>query len=88
MPTNLRNGHARRPLLANLLAAHLRLSGFRPGLPHGLTRASIRADRASCRCLRCPVCRRRGLAYLPYTDRGRQSYRVLAMCICGAAEEL
>jgi hypothetical protein len=38
------------------------------------------------RHLRCPACRKRGLAYHRFTD-GRR-YVVLAVCRCGAAEEV
>jgi hypothetical protein len=43
-------------------------------------------DERLCKRLKCPNCRRVGLAYRPHTDGTR--YRVVALCeCCGHAEE-
>jgi hypothetical protein len=68
------------------LAAALLAGGLRPGTPPHLTARAESIDRQLCRALRCPACRRRGLSYRPFTD-GRR-YVVLAVCRCGAAEEV
>jgi hypothetical protein len=80
--TNESNGtlRTRRPIVASLLIAQFRLSGYRPGLPRGVTRQTVQADTEACRCLRCPVCGRRGMALIPWTDKPRQGYRILAAC--------
>jgi hypothetical protein len=68
------------------LAAELYAEGLRPGTPPHLSPRAAAIDRRLCHALRCPGCRRRGLTYRPFTD-GRR-YVVLAVCRCGAAEEV
>jgi hypothetical protein len=68
------------------LAAELYAEGLHPGTPPQLTARAASIDRHLCRALRCPACRRRGLSYRPFTD-GRR-YVVLAVCRCGAAEQV
>jgi hypothetical protein len=68
------------------LAALLQEDGLRPGTPLHLTARAESIDRQLCRRLRCPACRKRGMAYRPLTD-GRR-YVVLAVFRCGAAEEV
>lgn len=62
------------------------LAGFAPGAPVHVRRETQAIDRDLCRRLRCGTCHRRGLTYHPY-HKGR-IYRVLAVCACGASEEI
>jgi hypothetical protein len=68
------------------MAAELLAEGLQPGTPAHLSAQSQSIDRQLCRALRCPACRKRGLAYRPFTDG--QRYVILAVCRCGAAEEV
>ena len=69
------------------LHAKLTAAGFVLGFPAALTLASRAADQRTCAHMKCPSCRRRGLAYRPYCRGNR--YRVIASCpACFAAEEL
>jgi hypothetical protein len=60
--------------------------GFAPGAPAHITRASQDIDAQVARKLRCPACRKRGMDYRPF-HRGR-AYAALAVCRCGAGEDL
>ena len=69
------------------LHADLASAGFTPGIPANLTLESRATDQELCRRMRCPSCRRRGLAYRPYSNG--KKYRVIAGCpTCNAAEEV
>jgi hypothetical protein len=69
------------------LAARLAAAGFTPGAPAQVTPQTRALDRALCRRLRCPSCRKCGLRYRPFA-RG-PNYWVLGECgQCGAAAEL
>jgi hypothetical protein len=68
------------------LAAELLGEGLVPGTPPHLSAQAQSIDRQLCRQLRCPACKRRGLSYQPFHGAGR--YVVLAVCRCGAAEEV
>jgi hypothetical protein len=70
------------------LAAELFEQGLHEGTPPGLSAQSQAIDRRVCRAMRCPACRKRGMAYRPFSD-GHTHYTVLAVCAgCGAAEEV
>jgi hypothetical protein len=70
------------------LVAALAAQGFAPGFPGKLSLTSRAADKYVCRRLRCPSCRKRGLAYRPFVNASGQ-YRVVASCPeCHAAEEV
>jgi hypothetical protein len=75
-----------RPTTRNDLERQVRREGFAPGLPHNITEATVRTDKAAYRRMRCPGCGRKRMEFYPW-HRGR-AYRVLAGCSeCGAAEE-
>jgi len=71
------------PGMADQRLAAGRLAGPAP-------QASARSwdvDRGACRRMRCPYCRRRGLAYHPFHQGAR--YRVVGLCHdCGTETEL
>ena len=63
----------------------LTVAGFIIGVPAALTLASRAADQRTCAHMKCPACRRRGLAYTGLTA-GATCYRVIASCPdCNAA---
>jgi hypothetical protein len=69
------------------LAAELFAEGLHEGTPPGLSARAEAIDRQVCRRLRCPACKRRGMAYKPFHGAGR--YTVLATCRrCGAGEQV
>lgn len=74
------------PLTAEVLERQFRKDGYTPGVPVNLDERDQSIDALVCRRLKCPRCRRRGMAYKPYRNGG--AYRVLAACSCGAAEEM
>jgi hypothetical protein len=77
-----------RPVLSfAVLAGRLAENGFRPGLPAHVTPEAQAIDQATAGRIRCPGCRRRGLAFQPYCLGPR--YRALGQCkACGTGMEL
>jgi hypothetical protein len=71
---------------ATALEAAFRAEGFTPGAPPHVSADCLAIDRRVCRQSRCPACRKRGLAFRPY--HCGQRYRGLAVCSCGAGEEI
>jgi hypothetical protein len=70
-----------------LLTARLKANGWQPGPPPQITEATQAVDRAACRGLNCPGCRKRGMKYHSFHNGPR--YAVIAGCSrCGAGEQL
>jgi hypothetical protein len=86
MNMNITNDFAHLDMVG--VAAELAEQGYKAGAPAHVSKQTRDIDAQVCRQLRCPGCRKRGLAYVPVQGPGAE-YMILAVCErCNIAVEV